>query len=230
MPWWAPLAKAGITAVGGYLASRAASKQVGPSASQKELERIGLENVRATQPYGLNLLKKGTANIDFFNDFYGRLARGGHKDALSLLAPQFSMMDQQAAAADRSRMMLAPRGGGSAEGRLQARDDNQMARNNAILGLRTGAVDKLGDLGTGMLGAGGSLLGQSSNGAMGLLGSIQSRKNSEFDIARQAGSGIMELLKGLLGGAGDSFAAYKTAKTARTGQLAGDILRNTRWR
>jgi hypothetical protein len=206
----------GLVAAGGaYAASKQASKAAKPTKGQQQLEALALDNAKKAQPYGMDFLGRGGTNMQMFDDFYRKLATGDRNEALKLLAPQFRQLDQQSAAALGSQMSLGGRGGGSAERRIQSMDDLNAARQDAVLGLRTGAVDQLGQMGLQQAQAGSALLGQSSSGSLGLLGSIQGRRDSAFEQSRAVGQGMYDMMK-QLGGAGIS--GYQTWRDNRQPQ------------
>lgn len=197
---WAAVAGAAVTAVGGYLASRKASKQSG---AQKQMEGQIAENLRMSSPIGMDFLKGGQANLKLFNDFYKKLAMGDRSSAMALLAPELRMADEQNAAALGSEIGLAPSAGGSAEMRLAGMDRLKGQREDALIGLKTDAFDKLGALGGDMASIGSGILGQSNSGGLGLLGAIQSRRNSAYDQSRDFGSGMFDIMQLLMSGRGN---------------------------
>lgn len=192
---WGMVAVGVGTAAAGYFGSQAVKKASKGTKGQQELEALTAENVRKMSPYGLDFLKQGSANMKTFNDFYRKLALGDRTGALELLAPELRMADQQNAAALGSDLTLNPRGGGSAERRLAGMDMLKSNRADAMLNLRTSAVDTLGAMGGEMAGMGGGLLGAANSGGLGLLGAIQSRRNSAFDQNRALGQSVFEIMK-----------------------------------
>jgi hypothetical protein len=197
MSWVAVAVGVGGAAAGMYGANKAA-KASKPTNDQRAIEGQIATNLKGASPYGLDFLKQGSANMQVFNDFYRKLATGDRAGALQLLAPQFTMADQQNAAGMQADLTLAPRSGGSAEGRLAGMDASKMNRENSILSLRTDAVDTLGAFGGEQVAMGNSLLGQSSGSGLGLLGALQQRRNSGFDQSRAIGQGMFDIIK-LLG-------------------------------
>lgn len=197
---WVAIGGAAIGAVGSIYTQRQASKAAKGTKTQQEIERLMADNLKQTSPIGLNMLKSGQGNIDIYDQFYKKLARGDRASAMQLLAPQFSMMDRQRQGGMGAQLMLAPKGGGSAEGNLNSQDNALAARNDAILGLRTSSVDKLGAAGLGEMATGNSILGQGSGSGLGLMGAIQNTQNSAFESSRAAGQGMFQLLQMLQGG------------------------------
>lgn len=200
---WVAIGGAAIGAVGSIYTQRQASKAAKGTKTQQEIERMLADNLKQTSPIGMDLLKRGQGNVDIYDAFYKKLARGDRSSALQLLAPQFAMMDRQRQGGMGAQLMLAPRGGGSAEGNLESRDASLAARNDAILGLRTSSVDKLGAAGLGEIASGSGILGQGSGSGLGLMGAIQGTQNSAFDASRAAGAGMFQLLQMLQTGVGD---------------------------
>jgi hypothetical protein len=195
---WGMIAAGVGTAAAGYFGSKAAKDASKPTKGQREIEEMTAKNMRETSPIGLDFLRNGQMNMKMFNDFYRKLASGDRAGAMSLLAPQLRMADQQNAAALGSDLTLNPRGGGSAERRLAGMDALKAGREDAFINLRTGAVDTLGAMGGEMSSLGGSLLGQTNNGGLGLLGAMQARRNAGFEQGRAIGSSMGEIMK-LLG-------------------------------
>lgn len=205
------LGAAAIGAGASIYSQRQASKAAKGTKTQQEIERQLADNLKQTSPMGLNLLRQGQSNIDIYDAFYKKLAKGDRASALQLLAPQFAMMDRQRSGGQGAQMLLAPRGGGSAEGNIRSMDESLAARNDAILGLRTSSVDKLGASGMGEMATGSGLLGQGSSSGLGLMGAIQNTQNSAFDASRSAGQGLFQLLQMLQSGVG-SYMGNRTAK------------------
>lgn len=203
MSWVGLAVGVGTTAVGVYGAKQAA-KAAKPTKQQQAIEGQVATNMKDAAPFGMDLLKTGNANMKVFNDFYKKLAMGDRAGAMALLAPQFNMADQQNAAAMGADLTLAPRSGGSAEGRLAGMDALKSSRENMLLGSRFDAIDTLGAFGGEQTAMGNSLLGQSSGSGLGLLGAIQSRRNSEFDQSRAMGQSMFDILK-LIGNYGSNF-------------------------
>lgn len=224
MTWFA-IAGAVIGAGSTVYASKQAKKAAKGTKTQQEIERIVAENLKQTSPMGLDMLKRGQGNIDIYDAFYKKLARGDRASALQLLAPQFAMMDRQRAGGQGAQLMLAPRGGGSAEGNINSMDQSLAARNDAIMNLRTGSVDKLGASGMGEMGIGSSLLGQSSGSGLGLMGAIQNTQNSAFDASRAAGAGMFQLLQMLQGG----FSNYWNNRPPKTTPTPKATNSNVNW-
>lgn len=204
------VAGAGATAYSAHQAKKASQA----TGTQREIEGQTLENMRALNPYGLDFLKMGKANMGIYDQFYKTLASGDRNKALALLAPEFRTMDQMAATTAGSAMTLSPRGGGSGERNLQLRDQNQAGKNDTLINLRTDAIDKLGIEGGQQLSLGSTFLGQNAQTGMGLLGAIQSRRNSGFEQARSAGQGMFDILR-MLGSTGASaWQNYQARKQA----------------
>lgn len=197
---WVAIGGAAVGVAGSIYTQHQAGKAAKGTKTQQDIEKQLSSNLKETSPFGLNMLKSGQGNIDIYDSFYKKLARGDRAGAMQLLAPQFAMMDRQRSGAQGSQLMLAPKGGGSAEGNLASQDNALADRNNAILGLRTTSVDKLGALGMDQISGGNALLGQGSGTGLGLMGAIQNTQNSAFDQSRAAGQGMFQLLQMLQGG------------------------------
>lgn len=197
MSWIAVATVAAGAIAGGasIYGSKQAAKAARPNKTQRELEAMQLENLRYSSPYGRKLLEGGQADLKFFGDFYRRAATGGRKEALSLIGQALRTADQQSAAGLGSELGLAPLSGGSAESRLAGMDALRGGREDALINLQTGAVDTLGALGGEKIAQGSGLLGQSNSSALGLLGSIQNRRNDAFNQTRAAGASAFELMK-----------------------------------
>lgn len=196
------LGAAAVTAGAGIYAQHQASKAAKGTKTQQGVEKQLYDNLKQTSPIGLNMLKGGQGNVDIYNAFYKKLATGDRSSAMQLLAPQFAMMDRQRSGGQGAQLALNPKGGGSAEGNLNSMDNSLADRNNAILGLRTSSVDKLGALGMDQISGGNALLGQGSSSGLGLMGAIQNTQNSAFDQSRSAGAGMFQILQMLQGGGG----------------------------
>lgn len=192
---WGGVAMGAGTIIAGYMGSQAAKKASKPTKSQAAIEAQMAENLKQTSPIGLDFLKQGQMNMKTFNDFYRKLASGDRSGAMALLAPQLRMADQQNASALGSDLSLNPRGGGSAERRLAGMDALKGQREDSFINLRSGAMDTLGAMGGEMASMGGSLLGQTNNGGLGLLGAMQSRRNAGFDQSRAVGQSMFEMMK-----------------------------------
>lgn len=220
-----PLGGAIVTTIGSLLAAKMASKgnrnNAGGNSQTSALEGQIAANLKDASPIGLGLLKSGRANLDLFDQFYRKLATGDRNAAMSLLAPTFGMQDRARAAALGSQLNLG-RGGGSVENRVAGIDRGIADRNDQMLQLRTGAIDTVGALGGDMLSAGSGILGQASGSGLGLLGAIQSRRNSAFDQSRSIGAGIFDIFQTLGGGASNWYAG----RQAKQQQYDNSFLNN----
>lgn len=180
---WAALGGAAISVIGSKLLSPKPKKDK----NQNALEQLAIQQQKETSPLALGALRGGIMNMDEFDDYWRRIGRGDRQGALQLLAPQISIMDQQARAAQGADITLG-RSGASAERNIASRDGLLAGRNNLLLGLRGQAVDQLGQSAANRANLGANLLSGNQATSLGLLGNFRQQQADEYARARDAAS------------------------------------------
>jgi hypothetical protein len=182
MAWIAPVVSA-LGAAYSAQQQKKASKKLG---KETALEGELATSLRETRPIANRLLQQSTNNMGRAENFWGGIARGGHAGALGMLAPQIQQADQQQQAAMQMSGRMAPRSGGSAEGRLGLMDSLQANRNNQLLGLGADSYNQLANIGNMQGNMGSALLSGNTSGSLGLIGAQQNRQQSAFEQSRAA--------------------------------------------
>jgi hypothetical protein len=193
---WGMVGAAAGTLIAGYFGNQAAEKR---SRGQRALENEQAESIRQTRPMAMNLLNKSMLSMEEYDEFWKKLEKGDRAGAMALLSPQLLEADEQERAATGLDLQtIGRRGGASAEANLASRDRRLANRNNALLGLRTSATMRRGELGLQRAQLGGQLLGATNSGTLGLLGQMANRQRNEQDAVNSAAAGGGEI-GGMLG-------------------------------
>ncbi len=226
MPFLAPLAMAGGSALGGWLASRQSGSTKRALAGQERLAGVqteaaqqGLDYARDFQPFAMNFLKKGGEGLGGAMDYWRRIL-SGRDQATSLLAPEISQITQGFRGARESSRTLNPRGGGSSA--MTRRIDEEVVPGQ-IGGLlataRPTAATNVAGIGESMASLGvntGNLMGNYLRGTgqgagQGILNYGLNRTAQQYQQGQGIGSSIFEFMKlfGMGGGGGGDKAPGK---------------------
>jgi hypothetical protein len=189
---WVVVAGSAISAIGGYVASKNASKK---SSATKQLEQQQLDASKFLIPFGQNALSQGTDALQAPLGFYSQLAHGDRNSLLQSLSPQL----QSTAASDRATLSsvseMGARGGGSSDFLSKLPFQRNTDTANALFGARVagnqgeaGIGSSLASIGAGALGSGAGIGAQQLNFGL-------SQNNQQFQQGSATGQSIFQLLK-----------------------------------
>lgn len=192
MAYWA----AAAAVISAYLQKRSADKARKQTASQQSIESTLAGNLKSSSPYGLDFLHGASEDLGDATTFWRGVGTGDRSRQLSILAPE--LLESDRASRDATSMDALLGGGfgsGGSERRLGLLDSGIARRENALLGLRTGAVGELTNLGQIKGGLGTSILGTAGGTGTSLLNSILGRQGMQFNQDRETGQALAQMLK-----------------------------------
>ncbi len=221
MPFLAPLAMAGGSLAGGWLAGRQSGSERRALAAQEKLTGIqtesaqqGLDYARDFQPFAMNFMKRGQEGLGGAMDYWRRIL-SGRDQATSLLSPEINQITEGFRSARTASRTLNPRGGGSSAFTRRIDEEVIPGQIGGLLATaRPTAASNVAGIGESMASLGvntGNLMGNYLRGTgqgagQGILNYGLNRTAQQYTIGQGIGSSMFDLLKmfipGSSGGSG----------------------------